>query len=68
MTKRQQDRAKRAAALMAAAALWQFDGWIPAALIDMEARRAALARWRGEDEASDTDKAEKDGNDGEAAN
>jgi len=48
VTKRQQDRAKRAAAIMAAAAL--LDGWLPAGPDRYEARRAALARWRGQDE------------------
>jgi len=52
MTKRQQERARHAA-ITAAAALSQFDRGIPAAPIDAEERRAALARWRGENKADD---------------
>jgi hypothetical protein len=50
MTRRERERIRRAAAIWAAATLWQFDGWIPAEL-GADERREALARWRGQGEA-----------------
>jgi hypothetical protein len=54
MTRRERERAKRAAAIWAAATLWQFDGWMPGEL-GADERREALARWRGRDEPGEAE-------------